>query len=75
VMELEADQPGVQFYTGNFMDGSTSGKGATHSQYSAFCLESQKFPNSINIPAWKNEVVLKAGAQYTHTMVHKFSSE
>jgi aldose 1-epimerase len=75
VMELEADQPGVQFYTGNFMDGSTSGKGATHSQYSAFCLESQKFPNSINIPAWKKEVILKPGETYKHSMVHKFSTE
>jgi aldose 1-epimerase len=75
VMELEADQPGVQFYTGNFMDGSTSGKGATHTQYSAFCLESQKFPNSINIPAWKKEVILKPGETYKSTMVHKFSTE
>jgi aldose 1-epimerase len=75
VMTLEADQPGLQFYTGNFMDGSTSGKGATHSQYSAFCLESQKFPNSINVPAWKNEVILKAGQPYKHTMVHRFTAE
>ncbi|HKE16567.1 MAG TPA: hypothetical protein VKB80_16960, partial [Kofleriaceae bacterium] len=75
VMELEADQPGIQFYTGNFMDGSTSGKGATHTQYSAFCLESQKVPNSINIPAWKKEVMLKPGETYKSIMVHKFSTE
>jgi len=75
VMTLESDQPGVQFYTGNFMDGSTSGKGATHAQYSAFCFESQKFPNSINVPAWRDDVVLKPGATYKHVMVHKFSAE
>lgn len=75
VMELESDQPGVQFYTGNFLDGSTQGKGATHTQYSAFCLESQKFPNSINVPAWREEVILKPDQTYKHTMVHRFSTE
>ncbi len=75
VMDLEADQPDVQFYTGNFMDGSTTGKGATHVQYSAFCLESQKVPNAINIPANKKDTVLKPGQTYTHTMVHRFSTE
>jgi aldose 1-epimerase len=75
VMDLEADQPAVQFYTGNFMDGSTTGKGATHIQYSGFCLESQKVPNAINIPAFKNDTVLKPGQTYTHTMVHRFSAE
>ncbi len=75
VMTLEADQPGVQFYTGNFMDGSLKGKGTTYNQYALLCLETQKFPNSINIPAWKNEVILKPGDTYKHTMVHKFTSE
>lgn len=75
VMTLDADQPGVQFYTGNFLDGKTSGKGATHVQYSAFCLESQKVPNSINIPAWRDEVILKPGQTYKSTMVHKFTTE
>jgi aldose 1-epimerase len=75
VMTLEADQPGVQFYTGNFMDGSLKGKGTTYNQYAMLCLETQKFPNSINIPAWKNEVVLKPGETYKHTMVHKFTAE
>jgi aldose 1-epimerase len=75
VLDLEADQPGVQFYTGNFMDGSTSGKGATHAQHSAFCLESQKVPNAINIPAFKKDTVLVPGQTYTHTMVHRFSTD
>jgi aldose 1-epimerase len=75
VMTIESDQPGIQFYSGNFLDGSTKGKGATHSQYSAFCLESQKFPNSINVPAWRDEVILKPGQTYKHTLIHKFTTE
>lgn len=76
VLELSADQPGVQFYSGNFLDGSNKGKGGVvYQQYTGLCLESQKFPNSINVPAWKDEVILKPGATYKHVMVHKFSAE
>ena len=76
VLELSADQPGVQFYTGNFLDGSNKGKGGVvYQQYTGLCLESQKFPNSINVPAWKDEVILKPGVTYKHTMIHKFSAE
>jgi aldose 1-epimerase len=75
VMTLEADQPGVQFYSGNFLDGKTKGKGVAYPQYSGLCLETQKFPNSINIPAWKDEVILKPGATYKHTMIHRFTTE
>jgi aldose 1-epimerase len=75
VMTVEADQPGVQFYSGIFMDGSTKGKGRVHNQYGAFCVETQKFPNSINVAAWKNEAVLHPGQTYKHVMVHKFSTE
>lgn len=76
VMTLEADQPGVQFYGGTFLDGTNKGKGGhVYNQYDAFCLETQKFPNSINIPAWKNEVILKPGQTYSHTMVYRFTTE
>jgi aldose 1-epimerase len=76
VLELQADQPGVQFYSGNFLDGTNKGKGGVvYAQYTGLCLESQKFPNSINVPAWKDEVILKPGATYKHTMIHKFSAE
>jgi len=73
VMTVEADQPGVQFYSGIFMDGSTSGKGRKHVQYSAFCIETQKFPNAINVPAWRDQVILKPGQTYAHHMIHKFT--
>ena len=75
VLTITADQPGLQFYSGNFMDGKTAGKGVTHVQYAGLCLESQKFPNSINVPAWKEEVILKPGQTYKSTMVHKFTTE
>ena len=55
----------MQFYSGNFLDGSTQGQGrTTYNQYASLCLETQKFPNSINVPAWKNEVILKPGETY-----------
>jgi aldose 1-epimerase len=75
VMTISADQPGLQFYTGNFMDGSNTGKGVHQVQYAGLCLESQKFPNSINVPAWQAEVILKPGQTYKHTMIHKFTAE
>jgi aldose 1-epimerase len=75
VMTLSADQPGVQFYTGNFLNGSTTGKGTTHRQYAALCLETQKFPNAINVPAWQDQVILRPGQTYRHVMIHAFTTE
>jgi len=73
VLTLEADQPGIQFYSGKFLDGSLRGKGASFPQYAGFCLETQKFPNAINVPAWKDQVILRPGQLYRHVMVHRFS--
>jgi aldose 1-epimerase len=76
VLTLSGDQPGVQFYSGNYLDGSDTGKGGVkYAQYTGFCIETQKFPNSVNIPAWQPEVVLKPGQVYKHTMVHAFTIE
>ena len=75
VLMLEADQPGIQFYSGKFLDGSNKGKGSTYNQYDGFCLETQKYPNAINVPAWKDQVMLKPGQTYKHVMVHRFSVE
>jgi len=75
VMTVSADQPGVQFYTGNFLNGSARGKGTTYVQYAALCLETQKFPNAINVPAWQDQVILRPGQTYRHVMVHAFSAE
>jgi aldose 1-epimerase len=76
VLTIEANQPGVQFYSGNFLDGKKAGKaGVAYAQYTGLCLETQKFPNAINVPAWRDQVVLQPGQTYEHSMVHRFSNE
>jgi aldose 1-epimerase len=76
VLVIEADQPGVQFYCGKFLDGSLVGKGgARYGQYGGLCLETQAFPNAINVPAWRDQVILAPGKTYEHRMIHRFSTE
>jgi aldose 1-epimerase len=76
VMTVDGNQPGVQFYTGNFLDGKTPGKGgAAYPQYAGLCLETQKFPNAINVPAWRDQVILTPGQTYEHRMRLHFSVE
>jgi len=76
VMEIEADQPGIQFYSGNFIDGVVGKGGAVYPKNAALCLESQYFPDSINKqgPGWA-DVVLRPGEVYRHRMVHRFGVE
>ena len=75
VLTIEADQPGVQFYCGKVLDGSLRGKGGkAYAQYGGLCLESQAFPNSVNIPAWRNQVILTADRTYKHLMIHRFTT-
>ncbi|HTQ07808.1 MAG TPA: aldose epimerase family protein [Polyangiaceae bacterium] len=75
VLWLEANQPGVQFYSGNFLDGSIHGKGTSYAHRTGLCLETQMFPNAINVPAWRDQVILKPGQMYRHFMVHRFGVE
>ena len=76
VLTLEADQPGVQFYSGNYLDGSVRGKGGQpYAQHSGLCLETQAFPNAINVPAWRDQVILRPGMPYQHLMVHRFTTD
>jgi aldose 1-epimerase len=68
-------EPGLQFYSGNFLDGSNKGKGgAVYKQYNGFCMEPQKFPDSVNKPEWKDksDVTLKPGDTYKQTTVYQF---
>ncbi len=75
VMEVYTDQPGVQFYTGNFLDGTLTGKDAkVYQQYYGFCFETQKFPDSPNQPTFPNSI-LKPGEVYKSTTIYKFSNE
>jgi aldose 1-epimerase len=78
VMEVYTTEPGLQFYTGNFLDGSNVGKGgAAYKQYNGFCMEAQKFPDSINKPDWKDrsDPVLRPGQEYRQTTIYKFSTK
>lgn len=72
-MEILTDQPGVQCYTANWLDGSIAGKGGVlYPRRSAICLETQKFPDSPNQPHFPS-CVLRPGETYKHTLVHRFS--
>ena len=73
VMEVFTTQPGIQFYTGNFLDGSIHGKGGkVYGHRSAFCLETQHFPDSPNHPKFPT-TELKPGQTYHQTTVYEFS--
>jgi len=75
VMEVWTTEPGIQFYTGNFLDGKTVGKGGVaYPTRSAFCLETQHFPDSPNQPKFPS-TVLNAGARYHTITTYKFSVE
>jgi len=73
VIEIFTTEPGIQFYTGNFLDGSVKGKGAVYNKHNGFCLETQHFPDSPNRPNFPS-VVLKPGEKYTQLTVHRFSA-
>ena len=73
VLELLSDQPGLQFYSGNFLDGTTVGKsGHLYRQGDAFVLEPQKFPDTPNRPAF-GSVRLDPGQTYVSRIVYRFS--
>jgi aldose 1-epimerase len=75
VMEILTDQPGIQFYSGNFLDGTVKGKGGVvYQKHQGFCLETQHYPDSPNQPKFP-PVVLRPGETYKHTMIHKFSAK
>ena len=74
VLEVLSDQPGLQFYTGNFLDGSIMGKGGRkYEKHAAFCLEPQHFPDSPNHPDFPS-TELKPGEIYRSTIVYRFST-
>lgn len=70
-MEVYTDLPGVQFYAGNFIDLQTGKDGASYGKRCALCLETQYFPNSINIPSFLQPVV-EAGEAYHSVTIYKF---
>jgi aldose 1-epimerase len=71
-MRIHTDQPGVQFYAGNFLDGSFMGKnGVAYPRRSGLCFETQHFPDSPNQPAFPS-TTLRPGETYTTTTIYKF---
>ena len=74
VMEIWTTEPGIQFYAGNFLDGTIKGKGGiAYQQRYALCLETQHWPDSPNKPDWPT-TILRPGQTYKSTTVHKFST-
>jgi aldose 1-epimerase len=73
VLQVYTDQPGIQFYSGNFLNGTLAGKnGVTYKYRHGFCLETQHFPDSPNQPSFPS-TVLNPGDNYETTTVYKFS--
>lgn len=76
VMEVFTTEPGLQFYSGNFLDGTLTNTkdGAKYGWHGALCLETQHFPDSPNQPSFPS-TILKPGETYHHTCVYKFSTQ
>ena len=75
VLEVMTTQPGIQFYTGNFLDGTLTGKGGkVYKQRYGFCMETQHFPDSPNKPGFPS-TELKPGQKFQSTTVFRFSTK
>ncbi|MDE3166316.1 MAG: galactose mutarotase [Acidobacteriota bacterium] len=73
VMEVWTTEPALQFYTGNFLDGTLKGKGKTFAHRGAFCMETQHYPDSPNKPAFPS-TTLKPGQTHKSTTIYRFSA-
>jgi aldose 1-epimerase len=74
VLEVFTEEPGVQFYSGNFLDGSLTGKGTKYEYRTGFCLEPQHSPDSINQPQFPT-IVLRPGEEYKTRTIFKLSAK
>jgi aldose 1-epimerase len=75
LMRMYTEEPGVQLYAGNFLDGSITGKyGRVYKKHYAICLESQHFPNSPNVPYFPS-TVLKPEETYSTTTIYEFTTK
>lgn len=75
VMEVLTTEPGIQFYSGNFLDGSLQGKGGVaYLRYAGLCLEAQHFPDTPNQPNFPT-TVLRAGEEYRQTTIYRFTTD
>jgi len=74
IMTVYTDQPGLQFYSGNFLDGTAKGKGVSYQLRTGLCLEAQCYPDSPNKPEFPT-VTLKPGEVYHQTTIYQFSTK
>ena len=75
VLEVWSTEPGLQFYTGNFLDGTITGKGGwVYQRRTGFCMEPQHYPDSPNQPKFPT-VELKPGQAYQNTIIYQFSAQ
>jgi aldose 1-epimerase len=75
VLDVYTTEPGIQVYTGNFLDGTLSGKhGVVYNKRASVCLETQKYPDAPNKPEWPS-ATLNPGEKYTSRCIYKFSVE
>jgi aldose 1-epimerase len=74
LMTVSTDQPGIQFYSGNFLDGTGKGKGVSYQKRSGLCLEAQCYPDSPNKPEFPS-CTLKPGEAYHQITIYKFSTK
>ena len=73
VLDVYTNEPGIQVYAGNFLDGSLTGKkGITYNQRASVCLETQRYPDTPNKPEWPS-AVLRPGEKYMSQCIFKFS--
>ena len=75
VLEILTTEPGMQFYSGNFLDGSLIGRNEmAYEKYAGLCLEPQHFPDAPNHPNFPS-TILRPGEEYHQTTVYRFSSD
>jgi aldose 1-epimerase len=74
LMTVYTDQPGIQFYSGNFLDGTAKGKGVSYQRRTGLCLEAQCYPDSPNKPEFPS-VTLKPGEVYHQTTIYQFTTK
>lgn len=74
VLELYTEEPGIQFYSGNFLDGKLHGKGRQYAYRSGLCIEPQHFPDSPNQPSFPN-TILRPGQEYATVSTYRFFVE
>ena len=73
--QVYTNEPGIQVYTGNFLDGTVKGKkGIVYKQRTGVCLETQHYPDSPNKPQWPT-TILEPGQVYNSQVIYKFSVE